>query len=74
MNVAARLESESKSLGCTLVVSTALASSAGVDFSTHPLHEAELRGRGESVPVYAIDDPQELPELDVAIDSARYVM
>ena len=58
VNVAARLESESKSLGCTLVVSTALASSAGVDFSAHPLHEAELRGRGESVPVYAIDDPQ----------------
>ena len=65
VNVAARLESQSKSLGCTLVVSTALASSAGVDFSAHPLHEAELRGRGESVPVYAIDDPQELPELDV---------
>ncbi len=65
VNVAARLESESKSLGCTLVVSTALAGSAGVDFSAHPLHEAELRGRGESVPVYAIDDPQELPELDV---------
>ena len=65
VNVAARLESESKSLGCTLVVSTALAGSAGVDFSAHPLHEAELRGRGESVPVYAIDDPRELPELDV---------
>ena len=64
VNVAARLESESKSLGCTLVVSTALAGSAGVDFSAHPLHEAELRGRGESVPVYAIDDPRELPELD----------
>ncbi len=65
VNVAARLESESKSLGCSLVVSTALAGSAGVDFSAHPLHEAELRGRGESVPVYAIDDPHELPEIDV---------
>ena len=42
VNVAARLESESKSLGCTRVVSTALANSAGIDFSAHPLHEAAL--------------------------------
>ena len=66
VNIAARLESESKSLGCTLVVSIALADAAGVDLSSHPLHEAELRGRGESVPVYAIDDPRELPEPVVA--------
>ena len=66
VNVAARLESESKSLGCTLVVSTALADAAGVDLSSHPLHEAELRGRGASVPVYAIDNPRELPEPVVA--------
>lgn len=66
VNVAARLESESKSLGCTLVVSIALAEAAGVDLSAHPLHEAELRGRGEIVPVYAIDDPRELPQLVAA--------
>ena len=60
VNVAARLESESKSLGCTLVVSTALAAAAGIDLSAHPLHEAELRGRGESVSVYAIDDPRQI--------------
>lgn len=60
VNVAARLESQSKSLGCTLVVSTALAGAAGVDLSAHPLHEAELRGRGKSVPVYAIDDPRQI--------------
>ena len=63
VNVAARLESESKSLRCTLVVSTALAAAAGVDFSAYPRHEAELRGRGESVPVYAIDDPRKLPRV-----------
>ena len=66
VNVAARLESEAKTLGCTLVVSTALTSAAGVDLSTHPLHEAELRGRGESVSVYAIDDPREIQELVTA--------
>ena len=66
VNVAARLESESKSLGCTLVVSTALAGVAGIDLSAHPLHEAELRGRGGSVSVYAIDDPTQLPDLAAA--------
>ena len=66
VNVAARLESETKPLGCTLVVSTALTRAAGVDLSAHPLHEAELRGRGGSVPVYAIDDPGELRKLVIA--------
>ena len=66
VNVAARLESETKALGCTLVVSTALTSAAGVDLSAYPLHEAELRGRGESVPVHAIDDPREIQELVIA--------
>ena len=60
VNVAARLESESKTLGCTLVVSTALAGAAGVNLSAHPVHEAVLRGRGESVEVFAIDDPKAL--------------
>ena len=58
VNVAARLESETKTLRCTLVVSTALARAAGVDLSDHPLHEAALRGRGGSVQVHAVDDPR----------------
>ena len=66
VNVAARLESQSKTLRCTLVVSTALARAAGVDLSGHPLHEAELRGRGASVQVHAVGDPREIPEPVVA--------
>lgn len=62
VNIAARLESETKTHGCTLVVSTALARAAGVDLSAHPVHEAELRGRGGYVTVHAIDDPRELPD------------
>ena len=60
VNIAARLESETKTHGCTLIVSTALAGAAGVDLSAHPVHEAELRGRGGCVRVHAIDDPREL--------------
>ena len=63
VNVAARLEAESKTLGCTLVVSTAVTKAAGLDLSAHPLHEAELRGRGERVEVHAIDDPGEIREV-----------
>ena len=66
VNVAARLESESKTLRCTLVVSTALARAADVDLSDHPLHEAALRGRGGSVRVHAVDDPRAVAELVVA--------
>ena len=62
VNIAARLESETKTHGCTLIVSTALAGAAGVDLSAHPVHEAELRGRGGCVRVHAIDDPRELPD------------
>ena len=66
VNIAARLESETKTHGCTLVVSTALAGAAGVDLSSHPIHEAELRGRGGCVQVHAIDDPRELPDPGIA--------
>ena len=66
VNIAARLESETKTHGCTLIVSTALARAAGVDLSTHPVHEAELRGRGGCVQVHAIDDPRELPDPGIA--------
>ena len=66
VNIAARLESETKTHGCTLIVSTALTRAAGVDLSTHPVHEAELRGRGGCVQVHAIDDPRELPDPGIA--------
>ena len=66
VNIAARLESETKTHRCTLIVSTALAGAAGVDLSAHPVHEAELRGRGGCVQVHAIDDPRELPDPGIA--------
>ena len=54
--------------GCTLVVSTAVTTAAGVDLSAHPLREAELKGRGESVPVHAIDDPGEIREVIMSME------
>jgi adenylate cyclase len=43
VNVAARLEAETKALDCTLVISVAAAAAAGIDFADRPIHEAELR-------------------------------
>ncbi len=50
-NVAARLEGLSKELGCEAVVSEDVLRLAGVSAAALPLHEAQLRGRAEPVPV-----------------------
>ena len=45
VNTASRLESLCKPYACELVVSQEAADRAGVDFSEHPLHSLEIRGR-----------------------------
>ncbi len=57
INVAARLEAQTKIYDCTLVVSEVTANCAGLDLSAFPRYEAEIRGREEPVAVYAISDP-----------------
>lgn len=56
VNVAARLESLSKTYECTLVVSESVARTAGADVSAFNSYVANVRGRGEPVTVYAIED------------------
>ena len=56
VNVAARLEAETKTFTCRLVISQTTADGCGGDFSRFPRHSAALRGRHEPLPVYAIDD------------------
>ena len=60
INIAARLEAQTKTYECALVVSAETAHAAGVDLSVHPLHAAEIRGRDEPVMAYAIHQPLEL--------------
>jgi adenylate cyclase len=43
VNVAARLEAETKALDCTLVISVATPAAAAIDFADLPIHEAEPR-------------------------------
>ena len=56
VNVAARLEAETKRLQCMLVVSSACAREAAVDLSRFPQHTVTVRGRDEPVTFHAIDD------------------
>ncbi|MSO92240.1 MAG: 2Fe-2S iron-sulfur cluster binding domain-containing protein [Rhodospirillales bacterium] len=61
INVAARLESETKRLGVTLVMSEAVATLAGVDVAGLARHQVEVRGRErDTFAVYAVDLPETL--------------
>jgi adenylate cyclase len=63
VNVASRLESETKSRQCALVVSAACAKAAGIDLSAFPEHTVQVRGRVQSVSYYAIADAAALAPL-----------
>jgi adenylate cyclase len=56
VNVAARLEAETKTFNCRVVVSETTAAGCGRDFAHFTRHTAALRGRSEPLPVYAVDD------------------
>lgn len=56
VNVAARLEGLTKDYECGIVISAATAEQAGVDLSQYPRHDAELRGRGETISIYTLPD------------------
>ena len=60
INIAARLESETKRVGRPLVVSEVVARAAGVAAGTHAVCTAELRGRQAGVPILAVERPSDL--------------
>ncbi len=66
VNVAARLEAETKTFGCRLVVSQSTAEIGHLDLARFPLHTASLRGRSETLAVYTIDDVEALAMEPVA--------
>ena len=70
VNVAARLESETKTHQCTLVISSACSRASGVDLSQFPEHTANVRGRGEPVSYYAIVNSEPLTALLAAADES----
>jgi adenylate cyclase len=60
VNVAARLEAQTKELAVPLVISAETARLGGVDLSAFPLHTIQVKGRVRPLDVYAVDDPAEI--------------
>lgn len=73
VNVASRLEAETKRRRCVLVVSSACARAAALDLSRFPEHTVTVRGRSEPVTYHAIADPAELAALLAAADRSASV-
>jgi adenylate cyclase len=63
VNTASRMEALTKTYGCELVVSAAVAERAGTDFGTAARHEVEIRGRTERLVVYTFASARDLPAL-----------
>jgi adenylate cyclase len=65
INVAARLESMTKDLGCMLVASAAVVKAARLDLADVPTHEVPVKGRDEPITVYAIANPGDVPGIAI---------
>ena len=66
VNIAARLEAQTKELGAPLVISARTAGYAGVDLSGFKLHNIHVKGRDQPLDVYAVDtmDSIEVPDVE----------
>jgi adenylate cyclase len=60
VNVAARLEAQTKEFGVPLVVSAETAEFSKIDFSKFPKHRIQVKGRERKIVVYAVDKPETL--------------
>ena len=67
INIAARLESRTKDLGCTAIISAATISVAGFDARTFPHVEVDVRGREGDILVCTFKDGAELPETQLQV-------
>ncbi len=63
VNIAARLEAQTKPLACSIVISAVTAEQAGVDLLVFPCRQVQARGRDEPVAVYVIDDYRALAQI-----------
>ena len=63
INIAARLEAQTKVYECALVISAEAAHAADIDLSRYPIHTSAIRGREEPVMIYAVHNPQEINEI-----------
>jgi adenylate cyclase len=70
VNVAARLQDMTKSLGCEAIVSNEVRTTAGLAASDLPQQEVAIRGRAEPMTVSVVADAKTLAALVDAIGTA----
>lgn len=63
VNTASRFEAMTKEHKAQLVVSDTVADHAGVDLSSFPRHQLDVRGRSETISAHVIINAQELPQI-----------
>ncbi|HIC80130.1 MAG TPA: adenylate/guanylate cyclase domain-containing protein [Kiloniellaceae bacterium] len=61
VNTASRLEALTKDYAAQLIVSAPLAAHAGLDLSTFPKHQIDVRGRSAPLDIHVLADAQMLP-------------
>ena len=61
VNVASRLETMTKELGCPIVISDDVVKRAGIDLAGARTQEVAVRGRRRPLTVYALPDAERLP-------------
>lgn len=66
VNIAARLEAQTKDFDCMLVVSAVTAKRAGIDLSAFPSHQCVVRGRVAPIPVFAVQDLEDISGVEAA--------
>jgi len=71
VNTASRLESLTKNFACELVVSEEAVSRAGLDLSTFPQREMEIRGKREMLVVRTLVSAAELPAAVLTTSTGR---
>mgnify|MGYP001813305658 FL=1 len=64
INIAARLEAQTKTLACDLIISTATLESEGIDYSADQVQEVEVRGRDNHVRICRFSSEQ-LAAIDI---------
>lgn len=70
INAAARLEKMSKELGCVLVVSDDVVRHSDTDFSLFDSQTVSLRGKQQSVLIYAIKNPLDI-DLSITVNPSQ---
>ncbi len=67
VNTASRLEQVTKEYSCQLIVSEGICKRAGVALVEFPLHEIQIRGRGQPVRIHCVEKASDMAEVELQL-------